>query len=65
MFDTNLVFFNYYHMANLEINIFGIPDTMSSINQFVSNIKEIVTNLYQTMTMTGYLFQGLYEKFLS
>ena len=38
-----------------EINIADVPDTMSRTNQFVSDVKEIVTNLYQTMT--GRLFQ--------
>ena len=34
----------------LEINIFGVPDTMSYTNQFVLDIKQIVTILYWTMT---------------
>ena len=32
---------------------------MSYTNQFVLDIKEIVTVLYRTMTLTGGLFQGL------
>ena len=43
--------------TNLEINIFGVPDTMSFTNQFVLDIKENVIILYQTMTVTGRLFQ--------
>ena len=47
-------------IASLDINIIGVPDTMACTNQFVPDIKEIVTNLYRTMTVTGHLFQGLY-----
>ena len=36
------------------MNIFGVPDTVSSTSQFVPDIKEIVTDLYWTMTMTTY-----------
>ena len=32
-----------------KINIFGVPDTLSHTNKFVPDIKEIVTNLYQTI----------------
>ena len=45
--------------ASLEINIFGVPDTMSYTSQCMPDIKEIATNLYWTMTVTGCLFQGL------
>ena len=44
---------------SLEINIFGVLGTMSSTNQFVTDIKDFVTNLYWTITITGHLFQGL------
>ena len=45
--------------TSLEINIFGVPDTMSCTNQNVFDIKEIAINLYRTMTVTGRLFQDL------
>ena len=45
-------------ISSVEINIFGVLDTMPCTNQFVPDIKEIVTNLYWTMTVTGRLFQG-------
>ena len=45
--------------ASLEINIFGVPDTMSHTNKCVPDIQKSVTNLYWTMTMTRCLFQGL------
>ena len=44
---------------SLEINIFGAADTMSCTNQFVPDIKEIVSDLYWTMIVTSHLFQGL------
>ena len=34
--------------TNIEINIFGVPDTMS-FNQFMPDVKEIVKNLHQKM----------------
>ena len=34
--------------TNIEINIFGVPDTMS-FNQFMPDVKEIVKHLHQTM----------------
>ena len=46
--------------ASHKINIFGVPDTMSYNNQIVPDIKETVTDLYQTITMSGNLLQGLY-----
>ena len=45
--------------TSLEINIFGVPDTMPCTNQFVPDIKEIVTILYRTMIVAGHLFKGL------
>ena len=36
--------------ARLKINIFGLPDIMSCTNQFVPDIKDIVTDLYWIMT---------------
>ena len=44
--------------TSLEINIFGVPDTMFSTSQFVPDIKEIVTNLHGTMTMTAGYFKA-------
>ena len=46
-------------ITSIEINSFGVPDTMSCINQFMPDVKEIAKHLFQTMTVTGRLFQGL------
>ena len=43
-----------------------IPDTMSCTNQFVPDLKEIVTNLYQTISLwllISRLVHNVYLKF--
>ena len=46
--------------TSLEVNSFGVSHTMSYTNQFVNDVTEIVTILYQTMIVNSHLFQGLY-----
>ena len=51
--------FDYvYVCAILEIKTI-VHQTVCCTNQFVADINEIVTTLYQTVTMIGHLFQGL------
>ena len=45
-------------IASVEINTFGVPDTMSCTNQFVPDVKEIVMNLYWTMTQPAIYFKA-------
>ena len=50
---SNIYIYTNAH-TSLEINIFYVLDS----NQFVPDIKKIVTTLYWTMTVTSHLFQG-------
>ena len=45
--------------ASHEINMFGVPDTMSCNDQFVPDNKEIITNLSCIIIVKGLLFEGL------
>ena len=58
VWDKTFFCFNTLN-TSLVINIFAVPDTMFYTIQFVPDIKEIATDLYQMMTITGCLFQDL------